>query len=119
MASNKHSKIPSEVFWREQIAAQRNSDLSIREFCSRRGLAVSTFSYWKRKLGERGGASSSLVPVKVVGRAREGDDDGDSVIEVGLSGGRVVRVRPGFDTATLLRVVEAMESMEVMEAMEG
>ncbi len=52
--------------------------------------------------------SSSLVPVKVVGRVEEG-----SIVEVGLSGGRVVRVRPGFDAATLLRVVEVMEALEL------
>jgi hypothetical protein len=37
--------------WSELIARQDASGLSQRDFCDNEGLAVSTFTYWKRKLG--------------------------------------------------------------------
>jgi hypothetical protein len=44
-----------------------------------------------------------LVPVRLVGAA-------EGAIEVLLGGGRSVRVRAGFDEATLRRVIAALES---------
>ena len=38
--------------WSELIARQAASGLSQRDFCDTEGLAVSTFTYWKRKLGK-------------------------------------------------------------------
>jgi len=37
--------------WSELIARQAASGQSQRDFCDTEGLAVSTFTYWKRKLG--------------------------------------------------------------------
>lgn len=39
--------------WRELIERQAVSGQSQREFCETKDLAVSTFTYWKRKLGDR------------------------------------------------------------------
>lgn len=39
--------------WSELIARQAASGQSQRDFCDSEGLAVSTFTYWKRKLGKR------------------------------------------------------------------
>jgi len=35
--------------WSELIARQAASGLSQRDFCDTEGLAVSTFTYWKRR----------------------------------------------------------------------
>jgi hypothetical protein len=43
------------------------------------------------------------VPVRLLGGA-------DARIEVSLGGGRSVRVGPGFDEATLRRVIAALET---------
>ncbi len=118
MAYENNRKVTAEEFWRDRIEAQRGSGVSIREFCYRHGLAVSTFSYWKRRIvrsdesrpesAVENDVVSSLVPVKVVGRFAD-KEAADSAIEVGLAGGRVLRVRRGFDAKTLVRVVEALE----------
>jgi len=39
-----------ETRFRELIAEQRESGLTIKEFCSNHGLATATFHYWKKKL---------------------------------------------------------------------
>ena len=46
--------------WARIIAAQRQSDRTVAEFCRRRGFAKATFWYWRKRLvtterGNRGG----------------------------------------------------------------
>lgn len=38
-------------YWQGQIQAQRTSGLTQAAFCAREGLAYSTFTRWKRRLG--------------------------------------------------------------------
>ena len=35
--------------WARVIAAQRQSELTVREFCRRRGVAKATFWYWSKR----------------------------------------------------------------------
>jgi len=44
--------------WAALIQRQASSGLAQRDFCHREGLAVSTFTYWKRKLATRDSKSS-------------------------------------------------------------
>lgn len=39
-----------QVVWREAVAAQPTSGLSVREFCRQAGLAEAGFYAWRRKL---------------------------------------------------------------------
>jgi hypothetical protein len=36
--------------WAKLIEAQRRSDMSVVEFCRRRGIAKATFWYWRKRL---------------------------------------------------------------------
>ena len=36
--------------WAQVIATQRQSELTVVEFCRRRGIAKATFWYWRRRL---------------------------------------------------------------------
>lgn len=36
--------------WSRVIEAQRRSDLTVAEFCRRRGIAKATFWYWRKRL---------------------------------------------------------------------
>ncbi len=42
-----------ESQWRAILSAFAGSGLSQKAFCEREGVAVSTFPYWKRRLGRR------------------------------------------------------------------
>jgi hypothetical protein len=55
------SKTSRQEFWRQVVARQRKSGLSIRRFCEQEGLATATFYIWKRRLGQ--GTAGTLVPV--------------------------------------------------------
>jgi hypothetical protein len=38
------------TFWRDMVVAWTASGLGARRFCGERGLAVSTFGLWRKKL---------------------------------------------------------------------
>lgn len=90
------------------LAALEASGLGVVDFCRRHGIDHQRIGYWQRRLGGGGGARTSglLVPVRVVGSSPAIDDE---PIEIAVRGERTIRVRSGFDEATLRRVLEVLE----------
>ena len=64
--------------WRNLIAEQRSSGLSVRRFCEERGVSDSSFGYWRKKTAE-----------VATGFARV---DSGGLIAVELPGGKTVRI---------------------------
>jgi hypothetical protein len=63
-----HRDVTKEQFWREQIAGQPGSGLSIRSYCRRHRLRESAFYFWRKELARRGvstEASAPFVPVRI------------------------------------------------------
>lgn len=87
--------------WREAIAAQAASGLSVRDYCRGHGLAEPSFYHWRRKLRSREGrpASPRFVPVTVVAAA--------PAVEVRCPSGHVVTV-PNADATTLRHLFAAL-----------
>ena len=52
-----------EAFWREMVVAWKASGLGARRFCRERGLAVSTFGLWRKKLS--GEARAQACPLEL------------------------------------------------------
>jgi hypothetical protein len=52
-----------ETFWREMVMAWTASGLGARRFCSEQGLAVSTFSLWRKKLSGEARAGAHALEV--------------------------------------------------------
>lgn len=110
--------------WRELIAQQQGSGLSIAAFCAERAVAASTFFAWRRKLEIRpASAFVELTPSAASAAARANEHEASRVlvelppasiellpepIELLLPGGLPLRVRKGFDAATLRQVVQAL-----------
>ena len=96
-----------EQFWRDTIAAWRESGQSIRAFCAARGVSEATFFARRRELIDRqapqrptGPAPApQFVPVKVVP---------DPTVEVVLPGGLIVRVPASAEPAAVARLVAAL-----------
>ena len=59
--------------------------------------------------GLRQNESGGLVAVELSGQERTGKDRSSSALEVVLSGGRRIEVRPGFDSNTLERLLGVLE----------
>jgi hypothetical protein len=92
--------------WRRWISEWRASGLSVRAFCARHGLATASFYHWRRVLERRAAEEPALVPVQVVVDAVPAQA---SALEAVLPSGRTVRVPPGFDEATLQRLLAVLE----------
>jgi len=111
MSTRKQRSGGKEPHWRTLVQQWRSSGLSVRDFCAKHGLAEPTFYAWRRTLATRDAEAMHFVPVQIVPErvaapAREPASGG---LELVLTGGRVLRIGPGFDAATLQRVLPLLE----------
>jgi hypothetical protein len=89
--------------WRERIAEQQRSGLSVKQFCKERELSLWSFYQWRKRLRETGPVRFALVD----GGSPPQDLSSNGDLEVVFASGERLRVRPGVDGATLRTVVEA------------
>lgn len=88
--------------WKTIVASQRQSQLSVDEFCRREGIAKSTFWYWRKRLQamsvveRHGSAVTEFLAIPIAGSA-------SALVELDLPG---MRIRLEGSAAT--RVVEAI-----------
>jgi hypothetical protein len=92
--------------WRQWLRDWRSSGLSVRAFCRLRGLSEPSFYAWRRTLQQR--PAAPFVPVRVV--ADEAPATA-SPLELVLAGGRLLRVGPGFEAATLRQLLAVLEEV--------
>ena len=100
-----------ERFWRRVVRQWRASGLSIRDFCREEGLPEGNFYAWRRILAQRDAEKPVFVPVQVVAEPSmpTRPDEVAAALEVILVCGRRLRVGPGFDAATLQRLLPLLE----------
>src|SRR5260370_770047 len=103
MAPGRARDEQKERQWRQRIAQWQTSGLSGVAFCARHDLPPASFSAWRRPLQRRAAPQASFVPVQLAADAATA-----SALEVVLADGRVVRVAPGFDAATLRQVLAVL-----------
>jgi hypothetical protein len=114
-------------YWRGMLRRQRESGLSVRQFCADEDLSYASFYRWKRKIGpgdrravdksrrqvsqhpptlsrvaKPSGSTGAFIPVRV--RAA-----GSSVLEVVHPRGHVVRVPAAFDAGSLQQVLDVLD----------
>jgi len=106
MAPGRARDEQKEQQWQRRIERWRASGLSVRAFCARHGLATASFYHWRRMLQRRAAGEPAFVPVQVVADAVPTQP---SALEVVLTDGRAVRIAPGFDAATLRRLLAVLE----------
>lgn len=95
--------------WTQRIQRWQASGLTAREFAEREGLRAQSLAWWKWKLGSAVSdsavsAPTTFLPVRVVESAPARVSAGEA-FEVAFPNGRVVRVPPRFDDATLERLL--------------
>jgi|SRR5271163_1500641 len=95
-----------EAFWRGMLTRWQRSGQTGREFCRAAGLSEQSFYSWRRELARRDAAATPrFLPVRVLP-----DINPATPLEVVTSAGHVVRVRPGFDAATLRELLAVLEA---------
>ncbi|WP_437508161.1 IS66 family insertion sequence element accessory protein TnpA [Sorangium sp. So ce1099] len=101
----------TRVEWAERVERWERSGLSAEKFARREGYKPKQLYWWRWKLRADGPSRPSppsstetprFLPVHVVADVVPVVPE---PIEIALPNGRVVRVRPGFDPATLERVL--------------
>jgi transposase-like protein len=109
------------AYWRDVLERQRESGLSVRQFCREHQVSEASFHSWKRKIAghDRDDAVSSesgdqkhlakqtenaavFIPVRVSAAA-------GSVLEIVHPRGHVLRVPAIFDEGSLRRVLEVLD----------
>jgi hypothetical protein len=138
MAKRTNGRDPKkERFWRQIIARQGKSGLSIRGFCLKRGVSEASFHFWRKELARRdgeprrsrsgmprhptaktsrpsrrspssGSRQATFVPVRVASSSEL--HASAPTIEIVLPSGHLVRVGPGVDSEALSKVVSTLET---------
>ena|SRR5271165_2757692 len=98
-----------ERFWRQMLRRWRRSGQGVRDFCREQGLSEALFYAWRRTIQQRDQQAQpkslpelpAFVPVTIVPPTPP--------LEVVLSRGRVVRITPGFDPATLRHLLAVLD----------
>lgn len=98
--------------WMALVEEYEASGQSQRRFCAERGIGQSTLRYWRRRLqgdglGRDRIAAARLVPVKVYEDERSQANSGLTLV---AGNGLRIEVAPGFDIATLERVLATLEA---------
>jgi len=96
---------------RKELDAWRASGQTAELFAEQRGVPAHRLRYWQKRIGDLGAAaretneprSVSLLPVRVA-------QSSSPPFEIVLPSGYVVRLSPGFDDDTLVRMIGLLES---------
>jgi transposase len=97
-----------EQYWRQVLARWQTSGLTVRAYCQLHRISEQSFYWWRRKIQRPDRLRAEFLPVRVVAEAVPSDGEGGAV-EIVLPNGRCLRVRPGFDRVTLVRLLEVLE----------
>ena len=101
--------------WLELVRRWQRSQITVCEFCRRHQISEASFYSWRRVLRERGlldepmGAKTSTDALAFVELSTAVAEPTGGPIELVLNQRRLLRVRPGFDAATLLELVRLLE----------
>jgi transposase len=113
--------VGKERFWRDVIYRWQHSKQSVRAFCFEKGLSESSFHLWRRIISQRDQEAAGTRPAVETGEADLPafvplrvipEPVAASVVaalEVVVGPGRLIRVPPGFDPATLRNVLAVLE----------
>ena len=108
MPKMRRRRAQRDQFWRDTIAAWKESGQSVTAFCAARGLGESTFFAKRRELTQRdqfSNASASPAPNTSFATVRV--IPGPTVEIVG-PGGVILRIPAGADVAAVARLVLAL-----------
>ena len=111
----RHPSSAKERLWLERIRGWQSLQLSVREYCRRRGFSEPSFYVWRRTLRQRGLLTDGPAPlakpapfspafVKITVKP----EVVAPAIEV-LAAGRMVRVPAGFDPSMLRQLLRLLE----------
>ncbi len=101
--------------WREILAAKADSGLTVAAFCQERGIVEHRYYYWQRRLNgkqRRRKVVENTVPSEGFVELVRTDSAGSGVtVRLPNLGGVEIVLAPGFDGATLQKLVELLRKV--------
>ena len=88
--------------WRELVAQQQQSGLSVRAFCQQQRTSEHSFYRWRKRLTAQRSVTFALIDTGRGARVQP------EALEVILTSGERLRVTPGVDADTLRLVLSAL-----------
>jgi hypothetical protein len=89
-------------FWRQLIAKQQQSGMSVRVFCQQHRTSEYSFYHWRKRLRAQLPMKFALV------ETHRATPTAVAAVEVMLTTGERVRIVPGVDVATLRLVLSVL-----------
>jgi transposase len=110
MALGKHNS-GKEQYWRGVVLRWQRSGLTVRAYCDQHGLSEPSFYVWRRTIAarDRQAATTATESVPAFVSVRVTPPPAMSALEIVVGAGRVIRVMPGFDAATLRNLLAVLE----------
>jgi transposase len=93
-----NEKRPRHRVWQELISQHRQSGLSVKAFCQKRGVCEQSFYSWRKRLSDEQPARFALVETSGAASNR-------TILELVMAGGERLQIAPGVDAATLRTVL--------------
>ncbi len=89
--------------WRARLAAQKQSGVSVKQFCEQQRFTEQSFYYWRKRLQTPASMRFALVEAE----PRRGSAE-HAALELLLTTGERLRISAGVDARTLQQVLEAL-----------
>jgi hypothetical protein len=117
MSRRRERDVGKERFWRGVVQRWQRSGLTASAFCTEQGLSTASFYSWRRTVAQRDQQAASTLPLVRHERADlpafvplcVAPAVATQPLEVVVGPGRVIRVSPGFDAATLRNLLAVLE----------
>jgi len=112
-ASNQHRGATSkQKFWRQHIQDCKRSQLNQKEYCSQNGLALSTFSYWKKKLGTQETKAPRFYPLTVQPLPSPTSKNGNSGLSLEMRNSKFrIELAEDFSAGCLKKLILTLEQL--------
>lgn len=108
----KNKETEKKRYWQEHIQAWRQSGLSQANFCKARSLALSTFQYWRRKIGQGYNDSPRFYPLAVMPSIEALNQSSPGILRVILGDRRfVLEIGEDFSETTLKKLIVTLEQL--------
>ena len=108
MPKTRRRRADRDQFWRDTIAAWKESDQTVTAFCAARGLGESTFFAKRRELARRDHVPNASAPPTPNPSFAAVRLIPDSTVEIVVPGGVILRVPVDADAAAVARLVLAV-----------
>lgn len=98
-----------QVYWQQQVRNWKTSGLSQKQFCRRESLALSTFSYWKRRIEIPEAPKIKFYPLSVPPQITQPADSG---LLLHICKKRyAIELKEEFSPTALTKLISALEQL--------